>query len=288
MQLKISCLVLASVFFAAKVGAWQDLDTHNHKFARWTDPYNHKFIAPTATDQRSPCPGLNTLANHGYLPRNGRDITVPHIMNASIEGFGLNFDNIIVAAKFGLLSNDTADTFDTMNLGALSLHNLIEHDASISRNDWGPDGTGDNVHFNETVFSTLANSNPGKDYYDTTAVGQMQKERLAHSIATNPALVNTEKEFHLRSAESSFYLSIFGNFSTGIAPKEYVNIFFREERLPIAEGWKKPALITSAMLAPIRSLIQTASEWNATQPCGPLVLSPHITFNAPLANKCML
>jgi hypothetical protein len=56
MQLKISCLVLASVFFVEKVGAWQDLNTHNHKFAGWTDAYNHKFIAPTATDQRSPCP----------------------------------------------------------------------------------------------------------------------------------------------------------------------------------------------------------------------------------------
>ena len=30
-----------------------------------------QFIAPTATDQRGPCPGLNAAANHGYLPRDG-------------------------------------------------------------------------------------------------------------------------------------------------------------------------------------------------------------------------
>lgn len=31
----------------------------------------HQFIAPTSTDERGPCPGLNAAANHGFLPRNG-------------------------------------------------------------------------------------------------------------------------------------------------------------------------------------------------------------------------
>lgn len=29
----------------------------------------HPYIKPGPTDLRGPCPGLNTLANHGYLPR---------------------------------------------------------------------------------------------------------------------------------------------------------------------------------------------------------------------------
>jgi hypothetical protein len=103
----------------------------------------------------------------------------------------------------------------------MARHNIVEHDASISRNDFG-DGTGDNVHFNETTFAVLANANPGKDYYDPTSAGQVQQARLAHSIATNPLLVNTRKEFVLRSRESGLYLSIFGNALTGIAPKKYV------------------------------------------------------------------
>jgi hypothetical protein len=34
---------------------------------------DHAFQMPdyAAGDVRGPCPGLNTLANHGYLPRNG-------------------------------------------------------------------------------------------------------------------------------------------------------------------------------------------------------------------------
>jgi len=31
----------------------------------------YAFKAPGATDQRGPCPGLNAMANHGYLPHNG-------------------------------------------------------------------------------------------------------------------------------------------------------------------------------------------------------------------------
>jgi hypothetical protein len=31
----------------------------------------HAFKAPGQNDQRGPCPGLNALANHGYIARNG-------------------------------------------------------------------------------------------------------------------------------------------------------------------------------------------------------------------------
>ena len=31
----------------------------------------HAFVPPGSGDERGPCPGLNALANHGYLPHNG-------------------------------------------------------------------------------------------------------------------------------------------------------------------------------------------------------------------------
>jgi hypothetical protein len=31
----------------------------------------HVFKAPSKDDQRGPCPGLNALANHGYIARSG-------------------------------------------------------------------------------------------------------------------------------------------------------------------------------------------------------------------------
>ncbi|KAJ7122439.1 Peroxidase, family 2-domain-containing protein [Mycena epipterygia] len=265
MQLKVSSLVITSVLFVADAFAW-------------SDPYGHAFIAPKSTDERSPCPGLNTLANHGYLPRNGVNISLPQLRDAALEGFNLDFSTVLVVAKFALLSGTDPGSLQTMDLGALAIHNLIEHDASISRNDFG-NGTGDNLHFNETTFSTLANANPGVSYYNTTSAGLVQRARLAHSVATNPKVVNTEKEFTLRTRESGLYLSIFGNPLTGVAPKEFVQIFFREERLPIAEGWKKPTtLITGDTLSPLETIIKNVSEWTATQSCEPLVLGPDLTL----------
>ncbi|KAJ6551184.1 Cloroperoxidase [Mycena capillaripes] len=235
---------------------------------------NHQWIAPTATDVRSPCPGLNTLANHGYLPRNGRNISIPTILQAAFDEFNIGPDLIIQAAKFGLLSGDAHVTLD---LDALKLHNLIEHDASISRSDFG---IGDNLHFNETIFSTLANANPGVDYYNATSAGQVQRDRLAISIATNPNITNTAKEFLIRCRESSVYLSIMGDPLTGVAPKRCIcSNIFREERLPIAEGWTRPkTTVTAETSSPIEVVIGEASEWTPTQQCEDLVLGPNIVL----------
>ncbi|KAJ7629329.1 Cloroperoxidase [Mycena rosella] len=234
---------------------------------------DHEWIAPTATDLRSPCPGLNTLANHGFLPRNGMNLSIPMMLQAAIDGFNVNSDAIIQAAKFGLLSGDAPDN---LNLDALQLHNLIEHDASISRNDFA---IGDNLHFNETVFATLANANPGVDFYNATSAGLVQQARLADSLARNPNITNTRKEFLLRSRESGLYLSIMGDPLTGVAPKNFVQIFFREERLPIAEGWTRPTtLIDSTTLAPIETIVRAVSMWTQTQACEDLVIGPNLTI----------
>jgi hypothetical protein len=225
----------------------------------------------------------------------------------------VHWDTILLAAKFSLFSGEDASSFQAMRLDALSLcvprymisilvthsptlrHNLVEHDASISRNDFG---LGDHIKFNESVYSFLANSNPGKDYYEPFSSGQVQRDRLADSSARNPNLVNTGKEFQLRSRETALYLSIFGSGLDGLAPKKcvvftihksesylispyrrFVDVFFREERLPIAEGWKKSTtLITAAGLVPMGRIIQNASEWTRTQYCEPLILGPSVTL----------
>ncbi|KAJ7140545.1 Cloroperoxidase [Mycena crocata] len=270
MQLKISPFVLAAVYFVASATAYP-------KFKR--EPQGHEFIAPQEGDVRGPCPGLNALANHGYLPRSGKDFTPKQLLDAAIAGYNIDPPVIAVAAKFGILTKSDSDTFDRMDLDKIVAHNIIEHDASISRNDFG-DGTGDNMHFNETTFSALSSKNPGNDTYDPVAAGQTQRDRLAHSLATNPLTLNTQKEFLLRSRESALYLSVMGDPLTGIAPKEFVNIWFREERIPYAEGFElTKTRITEDTMSPIEDVIRDASEWTQTQHCGPMLLGSGIEFN---------
>ena len=33
---------------------------------------HYAYVAPTSSDLRGPCPGLNAMANHGYIPHNGQ------------------------------------------------------------------------------------------------------------------------------------------------------------------------------------------------------------------------
>ncbi len=102
----------------------------------------------------------------------------------------------------------------------LRRHGTIEHDASLSRSDFL---LGDNVHFNETIYTTLTQSNPGFDYFNATSAGQVQKKRLADDTIANPGIINTIKEFTVRTRESALYLSVMGDPTTGVAPKKYVS-----------------------------------------------------------------
>ncbi|KAJ7252319.1 Chloroperoxidase, partial [Mycena rebaudengoi] len=92
MNLLAISLILAAVVTSSTASPW---------YSRRND---HKWIAPKTTDVRSPCPGLNTLANHGYLPRNGKKISIPMLLDAANEGFNLEPGPILTAAKLGLLS----------------------------------------------------------------------------------------------------------------------------------------------------------------------------------------
>lgn len=46
---------------------------------------DYAFVAPGDGDQRGPCPGLNALANHGYLPHNGI-ATIEQFIQATGQG----------------------------------------------------------------------------------------------------------------------------------------------------------------------------------------------------------
>ena len=44
---------------------------------------------PGPNDIRGPCPGLNALANHGFLPRDGKNIHITDIVTAMNDHLGI-------------------------------------------------------------------------------------------------------------------------------------------------------------------------------------------------------
>lgn len=46
----------------------------SQKVSAFLTEEDYPFQAPGPEDLRSPCPALNSMANHGILPRDGRNI----------------------------------------------------------------------------------------------------------------------------------------------------------------------------------------------------------------------
>ncbi|KAL5333993.1 Cloroperoxidase [Aspergillus crustosus] len=92
-----------------------------------------KYIPPVpGSNSRSPCPGLNALANHGILPRNGRHITYEQMTHAIQHAYNL-------APTFAERLTSAAKEID-QGRGWIDLHdlnalNVIQHDASFTRPD---------------------------------------------------------------------------------------------------------------------------------------------------------
>lgn len=102
--------------------------TSAQNFSTWSPP--------GPGDVRSPCPGLNSFANHGFLPHDGKGLTIPLLISALQDGMNVGADFATVIGGAGLLSvsNDLlATSFDLNDLDELNFP--IEHDASLSRAD---------------------------------------------------------------------------------------------------------------------------------------------------------
>ncbi|KAJ4000661.1 Peroxidase, family 2-domain-containing protein [Lentinula boryana] len=282
-------LVLALSSWSAQIVFDTEAIQHHSQQFNNIDWDHHRWIVPSESDLRSPCPGMNTLANHGFISRDGRNITIPMVLKA-VNGIVYNnpVDPVLnLALKLALLTTDAPDSF---TLDDLKLHGTIEHDVSISRSDHA---LGDNLHFNSTIFNTLSESSLDPDVYDTTSVGQVLEERLALARKVNPNLVNTVKERQSQLLEASLFLSAMGDPTTGVAPKNFVHIFFREERLPLAEGWKRsPYPMNSTSLMNLMAQLDKASQtkgpwlpsslltcpWTRLQPEGPEMVWPPKLF----------
>ncbi|CAE7194154.1 hypothetical protein P3342_009585 [Pyrenophora teres f. teres] len=166
---------------------------------------NYPFQAPGPTDQRGPCPGLNTLANHGYIPRNGI-ATIGQIQAGTQALFNMGADLSALLATGGAL--DGGDIISTkMSIGGPdsrvgvlngALNSLLgtpsgiaghgkfnEGDASATRLDFYLEG--DNISFQPELFKQMHQQAlaKGDGTYSVEAVKAHFKNRYAASKAAN-------------------------------------------------------------------------------------------------------
>jgi hypothetical protein len=114
-----------------------------------------QWAPPGPNDVRSPCPALNALANHGILPHSGKGLTIPILIKALKESINVGADFAVAIGAAGIFSVSSSPLAKSFSLEDIRRHNFpIEHDASLSRADFGLNG-GDNWRFNQSVWDTV-------------------------------------------------------------------------------------------------------------------------------------
>ncbi|KAL8799516.1 MAG: hypothetical protein Q9182_005825 [Xanthomendoza sp. 2 TL-2023] len=179
---------------------------------------------------RSPCPALNALANHGYLPRNGRNISSQQFIRSIEDVF--NFEEKITTGIVRVYQPfTTTGNNNTLNLNDLDHHNPGEFDGSLSRSDLA---LGDNHSFNETIWNSVA-----AHFHNTTisiaTAAKAHKDRFAAAQAANKEFTGTADAG--RGTTALYLLVMRGQFRE--TKTRFVQIFFRQDRIPFNEGWRR-------------------------------------------------
>lgn len=224
-------------------------------------------------DKRSPCPMINSLANHGYLPRNGQNV-LAYEMKAAMNEAGISatlgavFVNTVynihhnpdneedkkgpgilprvwqtlrdpwtLLSRFGMRRPDQTDREGrpTVDLDQLALSGAVEHDISLTRRDYAQK-EGNCARQEDLVSDLLSCSTDGKKITREELAG-LRKRRIERQCKDNPSLTYGPLQHELGCGEIALILGVFGDGKS--APYDFVAPFFREERLPINKGWKK-------------------------------------------------
>ncbi|KAI5358292.1 putative chloroperoxidase [Septoria linicola] len=158
----------------------------------------YKFVPPGKDDQRGPCPALNALANHNYLPHNGI-ATIPQFIEATGKGFGMSVDlstllAIYAAIMDGNLSQWSIGGADSLvgllggvlgqPQGLTGSHNKYEGDGSPTRGDLYTSGNSHLLQLKQ--FQELYDRGKAKDDYDLELLTDYRWDRFQNGIATNP------------------------------------------------------------------------------------------------------
>ncbi|RYP61140.1 hypothetical protein DL769_007852 [Monosporascus sp. CRB-8-3] len=228
-------------------------------------PFSVKpWVAPGPSDSRSPCPMLNTLANHGYLPHDGRNLTIQDFGAALHEGLNLHvsFGEGLAAQAFQLLGMGGIDLVD------LNTPEVTEHRASLTRNDHS---SGDSLSLvPERLQALLADSDT--DYLD---VASMARSRVRVEALSGPPPLSAIAETQTTGEVGLILLTMSdGPIPEGAGvmdpaaaygslrvPKDRVAAWLAKEELPVAQGWRPaPREMTLADLSPLTSYIKKTKE----------------------------
>jgi hypothetical protein len=226
---------------------------------------------PAKGDVRSPCPALNALANHGYISRNGKGITSPALSTAVQQVYNADatFAGTLAYGGLPMVINSTGLTGSVtayttgIGLDNLAMHDAIEHDASLTRNDFA-EGNQNDVQ--PKLVQALLDDAKG-DYITIDSMARTRARREWDSRMKGSRKPLSQTAQTLAYGESALLLQALGKFVNGSTElsvlKADAKSWLGEEKLP--DGWTKPAqqitfASTSALASKIQALVPKYKE----------------------------
>jgi hypothetical protein len=118
---------------------------------------------------------------------------------------------------------------ETFNLDELNKHGLIEHDASLSRDDAA---LGDNHKFNPVIFNTYLDHFGDATETSLASASAARYSRVV-TARSEHQLMNKEftyglKEYILSLGETVLLLAVLGDPKEGKVPLQYLKVLFRK------------------------------------------------------------
>ncbi|TYZ57773.1 hypothetical protein PybrP1_003231 [[Pythium] brassicae (nom. inval.)] len=225
-------------------------------------PDDHSYVRPPASEtggfpnstrryHRAPCPCLNTLANHGFLPRDGKGLTPQIVKDALVTT--LNIDPSLAQT----LANTLPPHFTLADLGQ---HNFIEHDASLVHDDafFG----GDPSLVNRTLANELFARAGGKDDALVTkrVLAHFRTARETECARTDPQFDFGVKRQAAAYAEAAAFLLALGDYDSETISVAHARSFLVDEKFPDDFKKSETAVTTSAALY-LAARIRFLASW---------------------------
>ncbi|KDQ28614.1 heme-thiolate peroxidase [Pleurotus ostreatus PC15] len=192
----------------------------------------HPYVPPTTDDDRSPCPALNALANHGYLPHDGRHITHSQLFHGLIDGFGLSYPlaTLLTFGGYTLLRQ-----VPPLSLLDISRVNGVEHNCSLAHNDIPWDHEYPRLHVTADVCllnKLFADSSDQRTLsIEDVARARVRRESSPEYKNANVTLDALHAE--IARGEMALVLGIFGD--SNEVSLDFLKRFFLNEQLP--DNW---------------------------------------------------
>lgn len=191
---------------------------------------NNEYIKGDSVLNRSPCPAINTVANHGFVNRDGMSVRNTDLAAALTEVFGVDVSFSLGAMEAqkeaGLPVTENGD--GTFNIDLFSWYGQFDHEASLLRKD--PSAEEPQPQFDQDLFDDLASLSEDGETITKEMLAEHQQNQIKASRTSLPDSFDIPVTGLGQQATVTMLFGNDDNLET--ASLDFIKSFYDENRIP--------------------------------------------------------